>query len=259
MTAAELAESFLAGELFVPGELRLAVTGLDRLALGGAVPHRELALAPCAEFGTRYFTERRELGVLNLGMPGAVHVGGEVYPLETLDGLYVGAGEPDVRFAPGPAGQAVFYLLSCPAHCTFPTAKIARLEAETVVLGDERNSSKRCIRKYIHPGGARSCQLTMGYTELAPGNVWNTMPAHRHARRSEIYLYFDLEDGVVVHLMGEPNQTRHLIVRDRQAVLSPAWSIHCGAGTRNYRFVWGMAGENQDFSDMDAVSCAELR
>jgi 4-deoxy-L-threo-5-hexosulose-uronate ketol-isomerase len=259
MTAAELAQSFLVEELFVPGELRLAVTGLDRLVVGGAAPQAELALAPCAEFGTRYFTERRELGVLNLGMPGAVHVGGEVYPLETLDGLYVGAGQPEVRFASGLAGQAVFYLLSCPAHCPYPTAKIARSEAETVVLGDERNSSKRSIRKYIHPGGARSCQLTMGYTELAPGSVWNTMPAHRHARRSEIYLYFDLEDGVVVHLMGEPNQTRHLMVRDRQAVLSPAWSIHCGAGTRNYRFVWGMAGENQDFSDMDAVSCAELR
>jgi 4-deoxy-L-threo-5-hexosulose-uronate ketol-isomerase len=259
MTVADLAESFLVGELFVPGELRLAVTGLDRLVAGGAVPQGELTLAPCAEFGTRYFTERRELGVLNLGMPGAVHVGGEAYPLETLDGLYVGAGQPDVRFASGPAGQAVFYLLSCPAHCPHPTAKIARPEAETVVLGDERTSSKRCIRKYIHPGGARSCQLTMGYTELAPGSVWNTMPAHRHARRSEIYLYFDLEDGVVVHLMGEPGETRHLMVRDRQAVLSPAWSIHCGAGTRNYRFVWGMAGENQNFSDLDAVSCAELR
>ncbi|MBI4877864.1 MAG: 5-dehydro-4-deoxy-D-glucuronate isomerase [Acidobacteria bacterium] len=259
LPAAELAACFVIGDLFEPGEIRLALTDLDRFAVGGAVPEGELALPPCPEFGTRYFTERRELGILNIGAEGSVRVGGESFALAPLDCLYVGTGEEKVVFASGSSGQAVFYFLSCPAHAQFPTARATKAQAAAVELGDEAHASKRWIRKYIHPQGVRSCQLTMGYTELAPGSVWNTMPAHTHARRSEIYFYFGLEDGMVVHLLGRPDRTRHVIARNRQAVLSPPWSVHAGAGTRSYSFVWGMAGENQDFADMDAVNGADLR
>ena len=258
MPPAGLRERFLVDGLFAAAAVRLVITDLDRMVLGGAVPEPDLPLPPCEDFGTRYFQERRETGIINIGAPGAVRVGAQTYPLDSLDCLYVGAGEEDVAFLSGPAGGAAFYFLSCPAHRKYPTALVARAETQAQSVGDESHASRRTIHKCIHPGGAASCQLVMGFTELAPSSVWNTMPAHRHARRSEIYLYFDLGDALVVHLMGRPEATRHLIVRDRQAALSPPWSIHAGAGTASYRFIWGMAGENQDFGDMDAVAPGHL-
>ena len=211
-----------------------------------------------AEFGTRYFTERRELGILNIGPPGAVRVDTTEYALDSLDCLYIGKGEEDIVFLPTGPCPPVFYFLSCPAHQAYPTQKIARDHARHEPIGQALSASKQTIHKYIHPGSAQSCQFVMGLTELEPGSVWNTMPPHTHSRRTEIYLYFNMGEGIAVHLMGPPQSTRSLIVRDREAVLSPDWSIHCAAGTSSYAFIWGMAGENQDFSDMDPVSLKDL-
>lgn len=256
---AELRAAFLVDDLFAPGELRSVSTDLDRMLLCGVVPFSPIALPAYSSFGTAYFTERRELGVVNLGPPGRVSVGGVAYTVGTLDCLYVGLGEPEVEFAPLGEQPPLLYLLSCPAHQKYPTTLVPRAAAERADLGDDAHATRRTIRRYIHPAGARSCQLVMGVTELEPNSVWNTMPPHTHGRRAEVYLYFDLGAEVAVHLMGEPERTRSLIVREKQAVLSPAWSIHCAAGTANYKFVWGMAGENQAFSDMDAVDLARLR
>ncbi len=258
MPGPALREQFLVEQLFEPGALNIVATDLDRLAVGAAMPAGELPLPACNEFGTAYFTERRELGIINIGAPGAVRVGSQSYSLDPLDCLYIGIGEQDIVFESATATPAEFYFLSCPAHQKHPTAKLARAEAQSVLLGTTANASQRRLNKYIHPGGIKSCQLVMGFTELLPGSVWNTMPAHRHSRRSEIYLYFDLAENLVVHLYGTPDNTRHLIVRDRQAVLSPPWSLHAGAGTANYRFIWGMAGENQSFDDMDPIALADL-
>ncbi|MEP7363087.1 MAG: 5-dehydro-4-deoxy-D-glucuronate isomerase [Acidobacteriota bacterium] len=256
---AELRHSFLVEHLFKPSELRVVLTDMDRLVLGGAMPTAPLRLEAGSEFGTAYFAERRELGIVNLGEPGHVFVEGERYSLANRDFLYVGAGNREISFASCEDSRPCFYFLSCPAHQSLPVVHVPRDEAQSEVIGDAGRASRRRLSKYIHPEGARSCQLVMGLTELEDGSVWNTMPPHTHSRRSEIYLYFGLEDGVAVHLMGEPTQTRHLIVRDREAILSPSWSMHSGAGTRPYSFIWGMAGENQAFSDMDAVDLHQLR
>lgn len=258
MNTEELRRNFLVTELFVMGEIRMAYTELDRMAVGGVVPSSPVALPVYRECGTSYSLERRELGVMNLGAPGLVRVNGRAYELDRLDCLYVGAGEPDVVFESTGAEPPVFYLLSCPAHQRHATRLVKRGEAVSMELGDAEHASRRTIRKYICAECAPSAQLCMGYTELEPGSIWNTMPAHTHARRMEVYLYFGLGDGMVVHLMGEPRETRHVIAHDRQAVLSPPWSIHSGAGTRSYSFVWGMAGENQDFGDIDALKVSEL-
>jgi 4-deoxy-L-threo-5-hexosulose-uronate ketol-isomerase len=186
-------------------------------------------------------------------------VGGAAFEVGTLDCLYVGMGERDVVFESGGEGQAAFYFVSTPAHANHPTAVARHADVRGDPIGDPAQANRRRINKCIHPGGIRSCQLTMGFTEFEAGSVWNTMPPHTHSRRTEVYLYFDLGDNVVVHLLGEPQATRHVIVRDREAVLSPSWSIHCGAGTGNYRFVWAMGGDNQVFADMDAVALGALR
>ena len=259
MSSAELRERFLAGDLFRPGELRVAMTDLDRLVLGGAMPEEPLELAGGRAFGTEYFAERREIGVVNLGEPGHVLVDDEKYSLGHLDFLYIGAGRRKIVFESCADARACFYFLSCPAHERLPNVRVARRDVQPETIGDPVRASRRRLSKFIHPGGARSCQLVMGLTELDEGSVWNTMPPHTHSRRSEVYLYFRLDDGVVVHLMGEPEGTRHLMVSDRQAVLSPSWSVHCGAGTKPYSFIWGMAGENQIFSDMDPVAINQLR
>ncbi len=258
MSTEALREAFLVGKLFQPGSIQILNTDLDRLAVGGVMPEQEIPLPACGEFGTRYFLERRELGVLNLGPPGTVRVRGESFRLETLDCLYVGMGEPEVTFAREGAEPPCFYFLSCPAHRKYPTAKLPRAGALRASIGEEANASRRCLNKCIYPGGLQSCQLVMGFTELAPGSVWNTMPPHTHSRRSEVYLYFDLGDQVVFHLLGRPQSTRHVVVRDREAVLSPPWSMHAGTGTSSYRFVWGMAGENQNFDDMDGAEFGGL-
>ena len=257
----QLRERFLISGLFQPGKLTAHYTDLDRMIVGAAVPTGAPLALPNAkeETGTDFFLERREIGILNIGAPGAVRVGAARHPLATLDCLYIGKGEPEVSFENGPSGQAQFYFISTPAHAKYPTALAARAQAEVQELGDASGANRRRICRYIHLNGIKSCQLVMGFTEFETGSVWNTMPPHTHSRRTEIYVYFDLGAQMVVHLMGEPKATRHLIVRDREVVLSPAWSIHAGVGTGSYRFCWAMGGDNQVFHDMDQVPIAGLR
>lgn len=259
LTPGALRETFLIEDLFAPAELRIYLTDMDRLAVGGVIPVEPIELPACAAFGTKYFTERREIGIVNLGDPGHVNIGDTRHSLGLHDFLYIGAGHPHVTFAPCRRSRPKFYFLSCPAHRVFPVQRIARDAAQCEWIGDAGNACRRRLSKYIYPGGVDSCQLVMGRTQLDTGSVWNTMPPHLHSSRSEVYLYTDLDDGLVVHLMGEADCTRHLLVRDGQAVLSPSWSLHCGAGTRPYSFVWGMAGDNQTFSDMEPVELHRLR
>lgn len=262
-TTDELRRAFLIEQLFVPGALTLVYSHIDRIIVGGACP----TVAPLTltadpkELGAAFFLERRELGVVNVGGPGRVTVDGQVYAMTKLDGLYVGQGAREVIFSSDdPATPAHFYCASTPAHHAYPTTAIPISAAAPTHLGDLAHSNERTIYKYIHPDGVKSCQLVLGVTLLEPNNMWNTMPAHTHARRMEVYFYFDLaENNVVFHLMGEPGETRHLVVRNQQAVISPSWSIHAGVGTGNYAFIWAMAGENQTFSDMDAVAMGDLR
>jgi 4-deoxy-L-threo-5-hexosulose-uronate ketol-isomerase len=260
LTTEELRESFLVQNLFQRGQIVAHYTDVDRMVVGGASPTAApLALENFKETGTSFFLERRELGVLNLAAPGIVSVGGRRYELGTLDCLYIGLGERDISFESGSSGQAAFYFVSAPAHAKHPTTAVRRANAQTEALGEATQANRRRINKLIHPDGVKSSQLVMGFTELEPGSVWNTMPAHTHRRRTEVYFYFDMPDQMVIHLMGEPHATRHLIVRDREAVLSPSWSMHAGCGTASYRFVWAMAGENQVFADMDPAPISELR
>jgi 4-deoxy-L-threo-5-hexosulose-uronate ketol-isomerase len=256
----ELRSRFLIGGLFQPGAVVAHYTDLDRMIVGAAVPTTApLGLPADKELGTSFFLERREIGILNLGAPGSVRVGGMKYDLASLDCLYIGLGEKDVAFENGSTGQAQFYFVSTPAHAKHPTALARRADVSAAPIGDVTKANRRTILKYIHLDGIKSCQLVLGFTEFEPGSIWNTMPPHTHSRRTEAYLYFDLGDQMVVHLMGEPQKTRHLIVRDREVVLSPAWSIHCGVGTSSYRFVWAMGGDNQVFTDMDPAPIATLR
>ena len=257
---ASLRERFLIGGLFQPGQINAHYTDLDRMIVGAAVPGAApLGLPGAKETGTDFFLERREIGILNIGAAGAVRVGAKRYELANLDCLYIGRGEKEVAFENGAAGQAQFYFISTPAHATHPTTLATRLQAEVEELGSPASANRRRICRYIHQKGVKSCQLVMGFTEFESGSVWNTMPPHTHSRRTEIYMYFDLGAQMVVHLMGEPKATRHLIVRDREVVLSPAWSIHAGVGTGSYRFCWAMGGDNQVFHDMDQVPIADLR
>jgi 4-deoxy-L-threo-5-hexosulose-uronate ketol-isomerase len=257
-----LRSHFLIQRLFEPGRLNLVYSYYDRLIVGGAVPEKPLELkVDKSVIGGDYLLERRELGVINIGSPGTVSVDGRDFRLEPRDGLYVGMGARAVILASDDGGKpARFYLLSAPAHRELPATRIAIRQAQPARLGTEEQSNRRTIYKYIHPEGVQSCQLVMGLTILEPKNVWNTMPTHTHPRRVEVYLYFDLSpDAVVFHLMGAPGETRHLVVRNEEAVLSPSWSIHSGVGTAGYAFIWGMAGENQTFADMDGVAMDRLR
>jgi 4-deoxy-L-threo-5-hexosulose-uronate ketol-isomerase len=261
MTTAELRETFLLDELFGPGRIDLNYVDLDRTVIGSAVPLSEpLVLSTDDALRASYFTERRELGVLNIGGTGKVIVDGEEFSLDRLDALYVGRGSRQVSFCSADAGHpAEFYLLSYPAHAQYPTRLAPSAEAEKGRLGSRESANEREITRLIHLDGVRSCQLVMGFTRLASGSVWNTMPPHTHMRRSEVYLYFDIPEGErVVHLMGPAHETRSIVVANRQVVISPGWSIHAGVGTHNYSFCWGMGGENQVYSDMDAVKIAEL-
>lgn len=263
MTTDELRDNFHVGELFVADELTLVYSHIDRMIIGGTMPvAASVALqADKHDLAADYFLERREVGIINVGGAGTVTVDGETFMLAKRDGLYVGKGVEEVTFGSTDAAvPAQFYLLSAPAHMTYPTIHLTIEDAEQEPLGDALNSNVRTIHKYIHPNGVASCQLVMGMTLLEPGSMWNTMPAHTHARRMEVYFYFDLEGrNVVFHLMGEPDETRHLVMRDREAVISSSWSIHAGVGTVCYAFIWGMAGENQTFADMDMVGMAEMR
>lgn len=262
MDTAALRRSFLIEDLFRPGELRSVYSHVDRVITGSAVPlERPLELSASKELGVEYFLQRRELGVLNLGGAGTVRVDGRDHALGRRDGLYVGMGTKEVVFrSADPASPARFYLLSAPAHAAHPTRLVTMENARKVKLGSAQEANARTIHQIIHPAVLPTCQLVMGLTQLEAGSVWNTMPAHTHERRMEVYLYLDLPaDAFVIHLMGAPGETRHLIVRNEQAVISPSWSIHSGVGTRAYSFIWGMAGENQTFDDMDGVAMADLR
>lgn len=261
-TTDQTRDEFLATEIMVPGALRLVYSHYDRFVFGGAVPTgKAIALTNDPDLRAEYFLERRELGILNLGATGSVSVDGTTYELARFDCLYVGRGSQSVSFASTDADNpARFYLNSAPAHHSYPTTKAAQSEANRLELGDEAHANLRTLYQYIHEDGIPSCQLVMGFTELRSGNVWNTFPPHTHERRMEVYLYFDLpEDELVMHFMGKPEETRHLAVRNFEAVISPPWSIHSGAGTSAYRFVWGMAGENQAFTDMDAAPLNTIR
>lgn len=261
MTTKELRATFLVEELFAPGEVRLVHWEAERTILGSVVPLSvPLPLDAPPEIAAPFFTSRRELGVVNLGGRGSATVGGETFPLAQRDGLYVGRGPHAIAFESESAAQpALFYLVSHPAHAEHPARKVTPAEAETLRIGSAETSSDRTLRRYIHAGGPASDQLVLGVTDLATGSVWNTMPPHTHARRTEIYLYFDLApEAAAFHFMGRPGETRHLVVRNLQAVLSPSWSMHFGAGTSRYAFVWSMGGENQVFEDMQGVPLDRL-
>lgn len=261
-TTAQLRDEFLIPTVFVAGELTLTYSHIDRVIVGGAAPtDQPIALAADPKIiGADFFLQRREIGIINVGGSGVVTVGGTAYPMQPRDGLYVGMGIQDVGFtSDDPAQPAHFYLISTPAHAAYPTTHIPIASAEPNHLGSIINSNERTIYKYIHPDGVKSCQLVMGMTLLDPNNMWNTMPPHLHARRMEVYFYFNIaENNVVFHLMGEAHETRHLVIRNEQAVISPSWSVHAGMGTGSYAFIWAMAGENQTFSDMDAVPLSSL-
>ncbi len=264
MTTAELRDTFLIDSLFTPNEISLVYCDVDRTIVGSAVPtSTALTLGTADQLRAAYFLERRELGILNVGEKGSVTVDGVAYELENLDCLYVGRGSKELLFTsanPSPATPAQFYLLSYPAHMTYPITLAKKSQATAVKLGTEATANKRTIYKYIHPDGIKSCQLVMGFTQLDVGSIWNTMPAHTHMRRSEVYLYFNLPaDARVFHFMGPADETRHLVMADKQVAISPSWSIHSGAGTTRYTFCWGMGGENQTFDDMDHLKISDLK
>ena len=259
---AELRQAFLVEDLFAPDEVRLLHWEAERTIIGGVVPAtRSLALPNPPEIKAPFFAARREIGIVNLGGPGTVSVDGTSHALGHRDMVYVGRGAQEIAFASAlPQSPAAFYLVSHPAHAAHPTTPAPASGAQTIPIGDSAHASERVLRRYIHEKGVTSCQLVMGVTDIKEGSVWNTLPPHTHTRRTEIYLYFDLEVAErVVHLMGPPEDTRHLVVADRQAVLSPPWSIHFGAGSSRYAFVWSMGGENQEFEDMQGVPLDRLR
>lgn len=258
----ELRDRFLVEELFAPGEIKLHYTDLDRAIVGSAVPLGDpLELTAGEELRADFFCERRELGVINVGGAGTITVDGTDYPVAKTECLYVGRGSKVVTFASeSSTDPAQFYLLSYPAHAEHPTTHAKIEDANKLELGSKEEANERHLYQYIHENGIRSCQLVMGFTVLQPGSVWNTMPPHTHDRRSEVYCYFDIAEGHrVAHFMGEPDETRVVWISEKNAVLSPSWSIHCGAGTGSYSFIWGMGGENQRFDDMDGFPLDELR
>lgn len=262
MTTSELREAFLIDELFQPDSVKLVYSENDRAIAGAAVPVKEkLSLQVSKELAANYFAERREIGVLNIGGAGQVSVDKSVFNLANRDMLYIGRGVKEIFFNSEKASEpAAFFLMSYPAHQVYPTKLVRFADAEAVHLGTPEGANQRTIYKYIHPGGVQSCQLVMGFTQLKSGSIWNTMPPHTHARRMEVYMYFDLpENARVFHFLGQPEETRHLVISNRQAVISPSWSIHCGAATSAYSFCWAMGGENQAFDDMDAVRMDQLR
>jgi 4-deoxy-L-threo-5-hexosulose-uronate ketol-isomerase len=262
MATDELRSHFHIGDLFKPGRISLTYTHYDRMIVGGALPTGEaLELVAIKPTGTKSFLDRRELIAVNIGGAGTVRVGGEDHRLASRDMIYVGMGAEKVSFSSADASSpAKFYLLSAPAHQTHPTTVIRIGDAKRLDLGSQKTSNERSIFQFIHPEGVKTCQLVVGMTELAEGSVWNTMPCHVHDRRMEVYLYFDLaETARVFHFLGEPDETRHIVMKSEEAVLSPPWSIHSGAGTSNYAFIWAMAGDNVDYTDVDAVPLETLR
>jgi 4-deoxy-L-threo-5-hexosulose-uronate ketol-isomerase len=262
MTTAQLRGNFLVENLMQPGHISLIYSHFDRLIIGGVVPtDAAIELPNENELKAQFFLERREMGIINVGGKGAVTAGGTAYELEKLECVYLGKGTADVQFSSASVTEpALFYLLSLPAHHVYPNRKMTKAEAAPVNLGDISTSNKRTIYKYIHNDGIESCQLVMGLTVLEAGSVWNSVPPHTHTRRMEAYFYFDMDPVQrVMHFMGEPQETRHVVVACNEAVISAPWSMHFGVGTANYGFIWGMAGENKEFTDMDPVPVATIK
>ena len=272
-TTDRLREEFLIDDLFQKDVIKLVYSHIDRIIIGSAVPVKEtLVLTAGDELRADYFLERREMGVINIGGAGVITIDGKEYKVAYKEGMYIGMGAKDISFASvDAANPAKFYLNSAPAHKSYPTVLIkpeGTPEDGVIIVKDENkvelgclaDANHRTICKYILPGQVESCQLVMGMTKLEEGSVWNTMPCHTHDRRMEVYLYFDMkDDALVFHYMGEPTETRHIVMKNEQAVISPSWSIHSGCGTRAYTFIWGMVGENQAFDDMDGVAMQDIR
>jgi 4-deoxy-L-threo-5-hexosulose-uronate ketol-isomerase len=257
-----LREEFLITEIFKADELCLTYSHVDRMVIGSAVPVKKaIRLEAQDELRADYFLERREIGIIDIAGRGAVTADGVRYELSKGDGLYLGRGTRSVVFESVDAAHpARFYFNSCPAHVAYPSAKVGLADAVHTKMGSLAECNQRTINKYFHPDGLKTCQLVMGMTVLEPGSVWNTIPCHTHERRMEAYMYFDIaNDGIVFHYMGQPDETRHVVMHGEEAIISPSWSIHSGCGTGNYSFIWGMAGENQAFGDQDAVKIADLR
>lgn len=262
-TTDELRSHYLIEKVFYADELNFTYSHQDRMIAGGIMPvNKTVKLEGDAKnLGSNFFLERRELGVINIGGAGKIVLDGTEYDMKARDGLYIGMGVKEVLFSSCDKNNpAKFYLNSSPAHATYPTTKIDLQSANKVKLGSDATSNKRTIYQYVHPNVCKSCQLVMGLTMLEPNNMWNTMPCHTHERRMEVYLYFDMEENTrVFHFMGEGKETRHIVMANEQAVISPSWSIHSGVGTKNYTFIWGMAGENQTFDDMDTIDFKDLK
>jgi 4-deoxy-L-threo-5-hexosulose-uronate ketol-isomerase len=264
LDTAGLRRHFLVEDLFRPEQVTLTYSQIDRIIVGGILPvHDAVRFAPelGRHTGTDFFLQRRELGLINIGGDAVVDVDGKPFEVKAREALYVGQGVKDLVFRSVDATRpARLYFNSAPAHAAYPTRKVTQAEASPETLGDPKTSNRRTIYKYLVPDVLPTCQLLMGMTQLEPGSLWNTMPCHTHDRRMEVYFYFDMPaDGVVFHMMGEPTETRHLVVRNEQAVISPSWSLHSGVGTQAYTFIWGMVGENQVFKDMDHVPMTTLR
>jgi len=262
MATADLRANFLVDTLMKADEITFTYSHYDRVIVGSAVPaNGPIPLPNYPELRAEYFLERRELGIINIGGPGEIEIDNKTFPINKLDCVFAGKGSQNVTFKSlDAANPAQYYLLSAPAHKEYPAALLKKEDATPVSIGSPETSNARTIYKYIHLEGIRSSQLVMGLTVLSTGSVWNTMPSHTHDRRMEMYFYFDVTPGqVVLHLMGEPQQTKHLVMKNNEAVISPPWSIHSGCGTANYSFIWGMAGENQVYSDMDPVAIDELK
>lgn len=265
-TTEETRREFLIEKLYQPDQVVAVYSHVDRMVTLGCMPVKQSVsvdqgIDVWANFGTHFFLERREVGMFNIGGAGKVTVDGTVYPLGYKDCLYITRGAREVFFtSDDPSKPAKFYMVSAPAHCSYETRLIKLADAAKKPLGAPETSNKRVINQFIHPDVLKTCQLSMGMTVMEPGSVWNTMPAHTHERRMEIYTYFEIPEGnVVFHMMGEGTETRHIVMGNEEAVISPSWSIHAGAGTASYTFIWAMGGENQAFDDMDVISVTDLR
>ncbi|MFH1197258.1 MAG: 5-dehydro-4-deoxy-D-glucuronate isomerase [bacterium] len=263
LSTRELRDSFLIESLFVPNSIPMIYSDVDRSITGSAVPAEQILKLEASkkEMAAEYFCQRREIGLINIGDKGTIIIDGTEYEMNYRDALYIGRGSKRIEFKSENADKpANFYFVSYPAHKEYPTKHIKYEDAIHRQLGSVEDSNKRTINQYIHPDILQTCQVAMGLTELETGSVWNTMPAHTHQRRSEVYMYFNLKpDAFVVHMLGEPSETRHVIIRDRQAVLSTSWSLHSGCGTQAYSFIWAMGGENQEFDDMDWIPMREMK
>lgn len=261
-TTERLREEFLITGLFTADNSKMVYSHIDRIITAGFMPvTKELKLEAGKELAADFFLQRREMGCINIGGKGTITVDGTEYVMNPRDGIYIGMGNKEITFKSDDAeAPAKFYVSSCPAHCTYPTVHIDITKAKKVPCGSIEECNKRVINQYIHPEVMKSCQLSMGLTQLEVGSNWNTMPCHTHDRRMEVYMYLDMaENDVVFHMMGEPQETRHIIMHNEDAVISPSWSIHSGVGTRNYSFIWAMCGENQEYTDMDFVETKDLR